>query len=505
MKNLLISLFAIMAIVSCSESDGVDDGGNTPTTSTITLSKSSVTFDECADEEKITFSATADWFAEIVNDSAGGWLSVSPTSGRAGDVSITIKATNNDSSNERSASISIKAGSAQKTINVTQKKKDILVSTEPATIYVEVSCEEDTLHNHIAKTFGSSVTSIKRSGNGYLITLRAGANMIPERAFQQADWVTHIIIGDGVMSIGKRAFLGCYYLTNITIPNSVTSIGELAFLRCWRLTDVTIPDNVTSIENSTFGECHSLARITIPDRVTSIGDSAFSGCRTLASITIPNSVTSIGDSAFSECYALTSVTIGKGVESIGSWAFAGCYALTSITIPGNVAAIGGGAFNNCNALKTFYGKYASADNRCLVVNGVLNSFAPAGLTSYDTPDNVTSIGEYAFYYCGALASITIPNSVTSIGSWAFEGCDALTSITIPDNVTSIGSCAFYNCDALANFYCKAITPPTLGRNVFGLSHIALQYKIYVPAAAADTYKSAAGWNSYADIIVGYYF
>ena len=35
---------------------------------------------------------------------------------------------------------------------------------------------------------------------------------------------------------------------------------------------------------------------------------------------------------------------------------------------------------------------------------------------------VTSIGEWAFYYCPHLTSITIPNSVTCIGEGAFSDC-----------------------------------------------------------------------------------
>lgn len=137
MKNFLISLFAIIACVACSESGETDNGGgnnnqggsNTPTTPTITLSKSSVSFDEFADEEKITFSATADWIAEIVNDRADSWLSISPKSGTAGDAFITIKANNNDTHDERNATVIIKAGSASKTINVSQKQKDALTVT----------------------------------------------------------------------------------------------------------------------------------------------------------------------------------------------------------------------------------------------------------------------------------------------------------------------------------------------------------------------------------------
>ncbi|MCK9321549.1 MAG: leucine-rich repeat protein [Bacteroidales bacterium] len=63
---------------------------------------------------------------------------------------------------------------------------------------------------------------------------------------------------------------------------------------------------------------------------------------------------------------------------------------------------------------------------------------------------VTSIGNYAFYYCTGLTSITIPNSITSIENNAFESCFGLTSITIPDSVTSIGNWAFCNCTGLTS-------------------------------------------------------
>ena len=64
------------------------------------------------------------------------------------------------------------------------------------------------------------------------------------------------------------------------------------------------------------------------------------------------------------------------------------------------------------------------------------------------PNNVTSIGNYAFSGCSSLTSITIPNSVTSIGDEAFAWCSSLTSITIPNSVTSIGDEAFAWCSGL---------------------------------------------------------
>ena len=105
----------------------------------------------------------------------------------------------------------------------------------------------------------------------------------------------------------------------------------------------------------------------------------------------------------------------------------------------------------------FRGKFASEDGRCLIVNGVLNSFAPAGLTEYTIPDSVTTIGYYAFYDCSSLTNVTIPDSVTEIGGFALCKCSSLTSVTIPDSVTEIGNCAFEDCSSL--------TSVTIGKGV----------------------------------------
>ena len=91
----------------------------------------------------------------------------------------------------------------------------------------------------------------------------------------------------------------------------------------------------------------------------------------------------------------------------------------SITLPNNITSIGGYAFYNCKSL-----------------------------TSIIIPDSVTNIGRYAFNNCTGLTSVTIPDSVISIDSYAFLNCTGLTSITIPDSVTSIGSNTFQNCTNL---------------------------------------------------------
>ena len=283
----------------------------------------------------------------------------------------------------------------------------------------------------------------------------------------------------------------------------ITTIGERAFYYCSSLTSVTIPDSVTTIGDYAFFVCSSLESVTIPDSVTTIGNAAFVNCYDLTSVTIPDSVTTIGDSAFVSCSSLTSVTIGDSVTTIGDLAFLYCSSLTSVTIPDSVTMIGEEAFCACISLQEFRGKFASEDGRCLIIDGTLNSFAPAGLTEYTIHNSVTTIGGSAFSYCYDLTSVTIPDSVTTIGNYTFWYCSSLTSITIPDSVTEIGYCAFEDCSSLTSVYCKPTTPPAGNYQMFDGN--ASGRKIYVPMESVEAYKSAYGWSKYADAIVGYDF
>ena len=59
----------------------------------------------------------------------------------------------------------------------------------------------------------------------------------------------------------------------------------------------------------------------------------------------------------------------------------------------------------------------------------------------ELPDNIQTIGAYAFCACSELTAIRIPNGVKTIEEYAFESCTSVKKIVIPTSVTYIGDLA----------------------------------------------------------------
>ena len=307
-------------------------------------------------------------------------------------------------------------------------------------------------------------------------TIPDGVTSIASGAFSSCTSLTSIVIPDSVASIASGAFSSCYSLTSIVIPDSVTSIGSSAFRDCHKLTSIVIPDSVTSIDNYAFYGCSNLAiyceakrkpygwssswkdsncpvvwdyiisvpaydfeytesngeititkyigsdsEVYVPDAingkpVVAIGYGAFSYCSNLASLVIPDSVTSIGDEAFSNCSSLESIVIPNNLKSIGNHAFYDCLNLTAVHI-GNLASWCNTSFENYSANPLYFAKN-------LYLNGEL-------ITNLVIPNDITSIGAWAFAGCTPLKSVVIPDGVASIGEGAFSACSSLESMTIP--------------------------------------------------------------------------
>lgn len=127
-------------------------------------------------------------------------------------------------------------------------------------------------------------------------------------------------------------------------------------------------------------------------------------------------------------------------------------------------------------------------------------------------DNVTSIGDYAFYSCTRLTSLTIPNGVTSIGRSAFFGCSDLVSITIGNDVTTIGKEAFAECDSLTTVTiptsvtvisngmfsgCVNLSSVTIPDSVTSIEEYAFYYadlsSVIIPDSVTSIGRSAFAW------------
>ena len=160
-----------------------------------------------------------------------------------------------------------------------------------------------------------------------------------------------------------------------------------------------------------------------------------------------------------ECWV---ITFDGDVTKIGEEAFFGnntdCKNITSIAIPDSVTSIGDYAFYYCPSLTNI----TIPDSVTEI--GIYAFCKCTSLTSITIPNSVTEIKEGAFSYCTSLTSVTIPDSVTEIGNSAFSNCSSLTSVNIPNSVTSIGNGAFY--------YCTSLTSATIPDSVTEIGNFA---------------------------------
>ena len=413
-----------------------DDGSEIPDDAYISINKDILTFSPDGESFEIKVYSNYEW--TLTNNC--DWVTTSISGGEASEGGTTITLSADLTYDDREGTIIFSCGKAKKVLVVSQSFKEAIIADEnnvfnvPAEggnviINYQTSVECEVIIPEEAKSWISLAPAETRGLVSYSTTLNVAENTTGERSAVVK-----------VVAKNNRELMAEYKITQQT-----------SYCIKYTSSDSTV---------ITAGEFRESIEDFNPFLDALFGDA------NVVSNTYENGV--------------GMMIFDRELRSIGALAFANIGNLTSITIPDSVTEIGYEAFVGCTSLTSFYGKYASEDGRCLIIDGVLNSFAPAGLTEYTFPDSVTSIGVSAFFGCSSLTSITIPDSVTWIGDGTFAYCTSLTSVTIPDSVTEIGWSAFEGCYSLSSitipdgvtsiggfaFYdCYSLTSVTIGNGV----------------------------------------
>ena len=151
----------------------------------------------------------------------------------------------------------------------------------------------------------------------------------------------------------------------------------------------SIPDSILgkeikNLDKEAFKDCIYLESVVLNSKITTINGSAFEGCENLRNLNISN-IRTIGKYAFKGCVSLSNLEL-PNVMYIEFGGFDGCTNLVSVEMP-LIRSIGGYAFNN------------------------------TGISFWELPNSVNSIGEKAFsHYKTGNCTVLIPQSVTSIST-----------------------------------------------------------------------------------------
>ena len=280
---------------------------------------------------------------------------------------------------------------------------------------------------------------------------------IKDHCLYNKDTLTDLIIPNTVTSIGTYAFWECDNLRSIYIGSGVQSIGRSLIYECYNLESLAVhPDNPyfdsrgdcnAIIETATGALIYGCKNTVFPDDITEIGETAFYGTSAPENVVLPNSVTKIGSNAFFYTRGVKSITLGSGVADMEQNPFSHIPDLEALSVhPDNP-------------------KYDSRGD-CKAVNLTATNMLFAACRNTVIPDDITSIGSYAYGGCRGLDRIIIPPSVTLIKRYAFCECD-VRHMTIPGTVKVVEMGAFDFCGWVQDVYIEDGVEQ-LGRETFRL-------------------------------------
>ena len=164
--------------------------------------------------------------------------------------------------------------------------------------------------------------------------------------------------------------------------------------------------------------------------------------------------------------SMTDAIVGGCITTVGENAFNGFTSLSAVTLDSNTNGIANHAFADCSNLKSI------------------------------NLQNIEYIDYSAFYDCYKLENATM-NKIRAIDDGSFYHCTNLKNVYIGGTIKSIGSHVFLGCTNLESLTVNSKTPPPVRRSIL---YGADKCIIHVPRNSVNSYKTASGWNEYADRI-----
>lgn len=145
-KSFRLFGMALMGIFLCTSCSNENDKNepSVPKDPIEDFEQGDMNFTEKAGEQSFTFTANVDWNLSVASTSNGAsWCTVSPNKGSAGTQTIKVNVSENDTYDNRSVTITLKAGTESKYFVVTQKQKDAILLTSDK---FEVNQQGGTIH-----------------------------------------------------------------------------------------------------------------------------------------------------------------------------------------------------------------------------------------------------------------------------------------------------------------------------------------------------------------------
>jgi hypothetical protein len=281
--------------------------------------------------------------------------------------------------------------------------------------------------------------NIKATGELYLTKNLTG---IGERVFENTD-IDYLVVGDGLPKLPRRTFYDCDRLKTVNTADSITEIGDNCFQNSNSLNEFYFSKGLSSLGSYAFQNCSSLTKANLSgcDSLQDISGHTFEGCSSLEEVSLSDSILTLGDNSFKSCTSLTNFKWSSGLQSLGYRSFNGCTSLLDPVFYDTLETIGDEAFSACLSFDsvtipgtvTYFGEYA---------------FKTCGVKSLVLNEGLSEMSYQAFYNCASLKSISFPETLSYIHPYCFAFNYRLQNLNIPDNVSGIGNHAFYNCYSL---------------------------------------------------------